>query len=128
MDMDTHFFSLFFSIILCVCQSLNQDPSKLVQSSLSNISESSELIVTRKRRNLIFPSRSLVFPDDTKIKIKYNLEIPFMNPLGDPTKFEGSFPLIFTLPNMRSLNIGKSLKLEKEHRGIFQAAEDFLTR
>ena len=128
--MDTHLLSLLLTSFLNMCESPDPNQQETIPNSLSNVSQSLDQIVTRKKRTLDFPSldfptRTLVFPNNSKVVTEIAIIIPTTTAINE---FEIGFSFSYNLPSLTSLLANsRSLNLEKEHRGIFQAAEDLLT-
>ena len=122
------FFSLFFTLMLIeMCESSTSDSStldssKLIGSPISNLTQGSDRNLSRQRRFLNVPARSLVFPDDSQVIITTEITIPLMTTSG-LSQVELAIPLTFDLPSMKKR---RSFNLENNHRDIFHSIEEFL--
>ena len=114
---------ILFTSMLNICESCNPDVPQQISSPLSNMSQGLEKNLSRQRRTLEFPRRSLVFPNGSELETRFKLILPVMGLFG-LNNIDISVPLTFTLPSMES---ARSFNLEAKHRGIFQAVEEFLT-
>ena len=119
------FFFIFVTLMLEICESNMPEAPKLISSPSSNMSRGLERNLSRWRRSLQFPTRSLVFPEGSKVVTEFVISIPVMGSFG-LSNIKIAVPLTFDLPSMSNMSSARSSTLESEHRGIFQTVEEFL--